>query len=79
MRYFMGLLIPIIALSIPIIAICFSHLRKTQNFKIKEMELQKEMLELEAGNLNKKLKLMEEENKKLDKIIFNEKTEITDL
>ena len=75
----MGLLIPILALSIPIIAICLSHVRKTQTNKIKELELQKEILVLEEKKQNSKIKLLEEENKKLDKIIFNEKPEITNL
>ena len=79
MASFMGLMIPILALSIPIIAICLSHVRKTQANKIKEMELQKEILELEVEKQNSKIKLLEEENKKLDRIIFNEKTEITNL
>jgi hypothetical protein len=71
--------IPILALSIPIIAIILHHLRKTQTMKIKEFELQKEILELEVEKQNSRIKLLEEENKKLDKIIFNEKTEITHL
>jgi hypothetical protein len=74
MNNFIGLLIPIFALSIPIIAICLSHIRKTENTKIKQMELQKEILELEIEKQNSKIKLLEEENKKLDKIIFNQNT-----
>ena len=75
----MGLLIPILALSIPIIAIVLSHVRKTQTNKIKELELQKEILELEEKKQNSKIKLLEAENKNLDRIIFDEKTENTHL
>ena len=62
----------IVALSIPIIpivAIVLSHIRKTQNNKIKEQELQKEILELEIKKQNNTILLLEEENKKLDNII----------
>jgi hypothetical protein len=79
MENFIGLIITLAALSIPILAITLSHKQKTQNMKIKEMELQKEILELEVEKQNSKIKLLEEENKKLDKIIFNEKTEISNL
>jgi hypothetical protein len=72
MGEFIGLIITLAALSIPIIAITLGHKQKFQNSKIKEMELQKEILELEIEKQNSKIKLLEEENKKLDKIIFNE-------
>jgi hypothetical protein len=68
----LGLLVPLMALSIPIIAIILSHKRKTQNNRIREMELQKEILELEIEKQNSKVKLLEEENKKYDKIIKDE-------
>jgi uncharacterized membrane protein (DUF106 family) len=64
-----GVLIPFVALIIPILAIVLSHKRRTQNSKIKELELQKEILELEVEKQNGKIKLLEEENKNLDKII----------
>ena len=63
------ILIPFVALSIPILAISLSYRQKTQRNKIKELELQKEILELEIKKQNGKVKLLEEENKKLDKII----------
>ena len=63
------ILIPLFALSIPIIAITLSHRSKTQNNKIKELELQKEILELELKKQENTILLIEEENKKLDRII----------
>jgi len=64
------ILVPILALAIPIISIILNHDRKTQDNKIKEMELQKEILELELKKQNNQIKLLEEENKNLDKIIY---------
>ncbi|MDR2595722.1 MAG: hypothetical protein LBC76_00225 [Treponema sp.] len=64
-----GLLIPLAALSIPITAIILSHKRKTQTDKIREMELQKEILKLEIEKQNSTIELLEKENKKLDKIM----------
>jgi hypothetical protein len=61
--------IPFVALSIPIVAIALSHRQKTQRNKIKELELKKEILELEIRKQNGQVKLLEEENKKYDKII----------
>ena len=68
MQYF-GLLIPIIALSIPIVAIVSRHKQRMQENKLKEMELQKKLLELEVEKQNSKIKLLELENKNLDRII----------
>jgi len=65
-----AVLIPFAALAIPIVAIILSHTRKTQNNKIKELELQKQILELEIEKQNSMVKLLEEENKKYDKIIY---------
>ena len=59
-----GILIPFVALSIPIIAIFLSYRQKQQKNKIRELELQKEILELEVKKQNLSLKLLEEENKK---------------
>jgi len=64
------LLIPFAALAIPIVAITLSHRRKTQDNRIKELELQKQILQLEVEKQNGKVKLLEEENKKYDKIIY---------
>jgi len=58
--------------SIPTLAIVLSHKRKTQNTRLKELELQKEILELELKKQDGTIKLLEEENKKYDKVI-NEK------
>jgi hypothetical protein len=66
----MPLLIPLVALAIPIIAIVLSHNRKTQDTRIKELELQKEILQLEVEKQNGMVKMLEEENKKYDKIIY---------
>jgi hypothetical protein len=63
-------LIPFVALAIPIVAIVLSHNRKTQDTRIKELELQKEILKLELEKQNGMVKLLEEENKKYDKIIY---------
>jgi predicted kinase len=69
MSDFMRSLIPFVALSIPIVAIALSYRQKTQKNKIRELELQKEIIELEIEKQNGKVKLLEEENKKYDKII----------
>ena len=62
-------LIPLVALSIPIVAIVLSYKQKSHKDKIREMELQKEILELEITKQNASIKLLEEENKKYDKIL----------
>jgi len=64
-----GVFIPFAALSIPIIAIIFSHKRKSQDFKIRELELKKELLELEIKKQDSRIKMLEAENRNLDKII----------
>jgi len=66
---YLGILIPFVALSIPIVAIVLSYKQKTHNTKIKELELQKEILQLEIEKQNGSIKLLEEENKKYDRII----------
>ena len=66
----LGQLIPIIALSIPITAIVLSHIQKTQKNRIQELELKKEILKLEIEKQSSTIKLLEEENKKMDKIIY---------
>jgi hypothetical protein len=66
---FMRFLLPFAALSIPIVAITLSYRQKTQKNKIRELELQKEIMELEIEKQNGKVKLLEEENKKYDNII----------
>ena len=64
-------LVPLAALTIPIIAIITKHKQNTQSSRIRELELKKEMMELELKTQNSKIKLLEEENKNLDKIINN--------
>ena len=64
-----GIFIPFVALSIPIIAIILSHKQKSKGNKIRELELQKEILELEIKKQSSTILLLEAENKKLDKII----------
>jgi len=64
-----GILIPFVAFSIPLVAITLSYKQKSQKNKLRELELQKEILELEVEKQNKNIRLLEEENKKLDKII----------
>ena len=59
----LGALVPIL-----IIVLSF-RVKRIKKDKIKELELQKEILELELKNQEVKIKLLEEENKKLDKII----------
>ena len=71
MASIMWILIPLSALSIPVIAIVLSHKRKTQKNRIRELELQKEILALEVEKQDGRIKLLEEENKKYDKIIYN--------
>jgi len=66
----LALLIPIIALSIPITAIVLSHRQKSQKNRIQELELKKEILRLEIEKQSSTIKLLEEENKKMDKILF---------
>jgi len=54
-------------------AILFSFLYKTTKDKheLKKMQYQKEILELEVEKQNNQIKLLEEENKKLDRVIFD--------
>ena len=66
---YIGIFIPFVALSIPIIAITLSHKQKAQKNKIRELELQKEILDLEIKKQSSTILLLEAENRKLDKII----------
>ena len=54
-------------------AILFSFIYKiTKNkHELKKMQYQKEILELEVEKQNNQIKILEEENKKLDQIIFD--------
>jgi hypothetical protein len=51
------------------VAMVLSYKQKTEKNKIRELELQKEILALEIEKQDSKIKLLEEENKKYDKII----------
>jgi hypothetical protein len=68
---YIGILIPFVALAIPLLAISLSYRQKSQQNKIREFELQKEILALEIEKQNGTIKLLEEENKKYDKIIHD--------
>jgi hypothetical protein len=70
MPFIGAIIIPLAILAIPLTAIVLSHKRKTQNNKIKELVLQKEILKLEVEKQNGNIKLLEEENKHYDKIIY---------
>jgi hypothetical protein len=69
MGYFLGFIAVTGAFAIPIVAIILSHKGKTQKNKIRELELHKEILELELKKQDASIKLLEEENRKYDKII----------
>jgi hypothetical protein len=69
MLEYIGIFIPFVALSIPIVAIILSYRQKTEKNKIRELEIQKEILALEDEKQNGHIKLLEEENKKYDKMI----------
>jgi hypothetical protein len=66
---FLGILIPFVALSIPIVAIVLNYKQKSHSSVIKELELKKEILQLEIEKQNGNIKLLEEENRKYDRII----------
>jgi hypothetical protein len=65
--------IAILSLFIGLPAIMFTFIHKNAKNKrekeIERLKYQKEILELEIEKENKQIKLLEEENKKLDKII----------
>lgn len=63
------IIIALAVFSIPITAIVLLHKQKTQKNKIREMELQKEILKLEIEKQNRTIELLEKENKKLDRMM----------
>jgi len=65
-------LLPLIALIIPIVAIILSFRRDDQKHRIRELELHKEILELEIKKQNTEIRLLEEESKKYDKLIYDQ-------
>ncbi|MDR1439125.1 MAG: hypothetical protein LBJ10_03675 [Clostridiales bacterium] len=69
----MGALIPLFALSIPIVAIALSYRQKANDSKVRSLELQREILELEIEKSRNELRALEEENRKYD----NEISEIS--
>jgi hypothetical protein len=69
MLAYIGILIPFVALSIPILAITLSFKQKTQKNRIRELELQKEILRLENEKQLMKITLLEAESKKYDSLI----------
>jgi predicted kinase len=72
MGYLIGLLITLAVVSIPIVAITLSYRQKGQRNKIRELELQEKILQLEIEKQNTTVKLLEEENRKYDRIISEE-------
>ena len=64
-----GIFIPFVALSIPILLIVLGFRQKDSKNKIRELELQKAILELEIKKQDSTIKLLEEENKRYDRLI----------
>jgi hypothetical protein len=66
--------IAILSLFVGLPAIILTFIRKNiknkREHEIEKLKYQKEILELEIEKENKHIKLLEEENKKLDKIIY---------
>jgi hypothetical protein len=66
--------ISILSLFVGLPAIVFTFVHKNMKNKrekeIEKLKYQKEILELEIEKENKQIKLLEDENKKLDKIIY---------
>jgi hypothetical protein len=66
--------IAILSVFVGLPAIVFTFIHKNMKSKreneIEKLKYQKEILELEIEKENKQIKLLEEENKKLDKIIY---------
>jgi hypothetical protein len=54
---------------LPGIIFTFAYKNKKNKTELKKLEYQKEILQLEIERDNMKLRLLEDENKKLDKII----------
>jgi len=69
------ILVPLAALAIPIIAIILGHRQSGQKIRLRELELKKEIMELEIKKQDITIKLLEEENKKYDRIIGNNTNE----
>jgi cell division protein FtsB len=67
-------MVPFAALSIPLVAIVLSHRQKAGSNRVREFELQKEILDMEIEKKKIELKILEEENRKYDNEI-NEMSE----
>ena len=68
-----GIIITILALGIGGMALAMVHKWVKDDNEMKKLKLQKEASEAENEQMDKKIKLLEEENKKYDKIIMEEK------
>ena len=69
MQYLIGLIAVAGTIAIPIVAIALSYKGRTQKDRIRELELRKEIMELEIKKQDTNIKLLEEENKKYDRLI----------
>jgi cell division protein FtsB len=71
----MEIIIALLSVFIGLPAILFTFIYKSKKNKsdIEKLKYQKEILELEIEKENRHIKLLEEENKKLDKIINENK------
>ena len=67
-----GILVLSLFVGLPAILFTFIHknVKNKREKEIEKLKYQKEILELEIEKENKHIKLLEEENKKLDRIIY---------
>ena len=67
-----GILVLSLFVGLPAILFTFIHknVKNKREKEIEKLKYQKEILELEIEKENKQIKLLEEENKKLDRIIY---------
>jgi hypothetical protein len=68
----MGIIVTIMALGLSGMALLLIHKWVKDDNEMKKIKMQKEVSELEIEKMDKKIKLLEEENKRYDRII-NEK------
>ena len=77
MGFFSGVveILAVIAIFIILPSTIINSVRKTSRHKreieLEKLKYQKEILELEVQKQSNEIKLLEEENKKLDRIIYN--------
>ena len=64
-----GIIITVLALGLGGMALGMVHKWVKDDHEIKKLKLQKEAAEAEIEQMDKKIKLLEEENKKYDRII----------